>query len=225
MCFFRNLPVCDIPSIHVVGGIRSVMPRPGPLLRAGLLALVVLVLVGLAGRVLSAQPRAASLAPELQGAPLDSAARAKALRVARDIMRATRYCALVTMDATAGSVARTIDPAPPDSLMIVRFVTNPQSRKVRQLAADPRVVLYYFDATAQRYATLYGRARVVAAADRARRWHEAWTPFYPDRARNVTMYEVVPERLEVVSPGEGLTGDSVSWAPPAVLFPRLRRPR
>jgi general stress protein 26 len=197
------------------------MPRSGSALRVGTLILMVL-----AARVLPAQARAASPARELQGTPLDSAARATALRVARDIMRVARYCALVTRDASAGPVARTIDPAPPDSLMVVRFVTNPRTRKVRQLAADPRVALYYFDATAQRYATLYGRARVVTNADdRARRWHEAWTPFYPDRERSATLYEVIPERLEVVSPGEGLLGDSLSWAPPTVRFPPARRSR
>ncbi len=146
------------------------------------------------------------------------------LRVAREIMRVARFCALVTRDAATGTSARTIDPAPPDSLMVVLFVTNPRSRKVRQLAADPRVALYYFDATAHRYATLYGRARAVTnAAEKARRWYDAWTPFYPERDRNATLYEVIPDKIEVVSPADGLVGDSLSWATPSIRFPSSRR--
>lgn len=145
------------------------------------------------------------------------------LTVARDIMRAARYCALITRDAAAGASARTIDPAPPDSAMVVRFVTNPRSRKVKQLAVDSRVALYYFDASAQRYATLYGRARVIRdPAEKARRWYEGWTPFYPQRERDATLYEVVPERIELVSPGDSVVGDSVSWATPTIRFPARR---
>jgi general stress protein 26 len=148
-----------------------------------------------------------------------SVSRDAALGVSRDIMRAARYCALVTHDATGESVARTIDPAPPDSAMVVRFVTNPRSRKVAQLAADARVTLYYFDAAGQRYATVYGRARlVVDSAERRARWHEGWTPFYPERERGATLYEVIPERLEVVSPGDGVIGDSLTWATPTLRF-------
>lgn len=230
-------PGDEVPSGAGARAIRSVMPPPGVQLRAALLVVAAV----LAGRALPAQTRAtqtratytratytrATTAPRAgQEARLDSAARAHALRVARDIMRVARYGALVTRDASTGTAARTIDPAPPDSLMVVRFVTNPRSRKVSQLAADPRVALYYFDATTQRYATLYGRARAVTdASDKARHWYEPWTPFYPERQRNAVMYEVIPERLEVVSPGEGILGDPVSWAPPTVHFLPPRRPR
>lgn len=145
------------------------------------------------------------------------------VRVARDIMRAARFCALITRDANTGSAARTIDPAPPDSTMVVRFVTNPRSRKVKQLAADPRVALYYFDASAQRYATLYGRARAIRdPAEKARRWYEGWTPFYPQREHDATLYEVLPERIELVSPGDSVVGDSISWATPTIRFPARR---
>lgn len=151
----------------------------------------------------------------------DSVSREGALSVARDVMRVARYAALVTRDASGASVVRTIDPAPPDDALVVRFATNPRSRKVDQLAADPRVALYYFDAAAQRYATLYGRARLVTdSAERRARWHEGWTPFYPERERGAALYEVVPERLEVVSPGEGVVGDPGTWATPTLHFPR-----
>ena len=77
-----------------------------------------------------------------------------------------RFAALITQDGATGASARTIDPAPPDSAMVIRFVTNPKSRKVRELARDPRVTLYYFDAKGMRYATVHGVAREVRDAAR-----------------------------------------------------------
>jgi len=154
------------------------------------------------------------------------ATRGKMLGVARDIIKASRFAALVTQDPSTGSAARTIDPAPPDSAMVVRFVTNPRSRKVRQLARDPRVTLYYFDAKAFRYVTLSGRARAVRdSVARHRLWYDEWTPFYADRMRDAAMYEVLPTRLEIVSEADGVVGDSVTWATPTVRWPtRSMRP-
>lgn len=194
-------------AVHALGAIR----------RSIFAALVVAATIG------------ASPWRPLHAQAVDSSANARRdamLHVARDIMRAARFCALITGDASLGSSARTIDPAPPDSAMVVRFVTNPRSRKVKQLAVDARVALYYFDASAQRYATLYGRARAIRdPGEKARRWYEGWTPFYPQRERDATLYEVIPERIELVSPGDSVIGDSVSWATPTIRFParRVRR--
>ena len=141
------------------------------------------------------------------------------LRVARAIMRAARYCALITQDREGRASARTIDPTSPDSNIVVYFATTPKSRKVTQLSRDDRVSLYYFDATALSYVTLYGRARLVTnAADKRRVWKGEWTPFYPDRERGAAVYAVTPERVEIVSPRDKITGDSVSWAPVTIHF-------
>ena len=194
-----------------------------PLLLAASPLLAIIALAGTRGvaQRSASPPLHAAVATQ---APVDSAARSAAIGVARDIMLAARYCALITQDANSGSAARTIDPAPPDSAMVVRFVTNPRSRKVRQIASDPRVTLYYFDAKSLRYAALSGRARVVRdSAERRRLWHDAWTPFYPGREREATLFVVIPERLEVVSPSDGITGDSITWAPTVVRFPQRRR--
>ncbi len=141
------------------------------------------------------------------------------LRVARAIMHAARYCALITQDIEGRASARTIDPTIPDSNLVVYFATTPKSRKVTQLGRDSRVSLYYFDATALSYVTLYGRARLITnAADKRRVWKGEWTPFYPDRERGAAVFAVTPERMEIVSPRDKITGDSVSWAPVTIHF-------
>ncbi len=151
--------------------------------------------------------------------PVDSARRARIVRVARDIIRSARFAALITQDGATGATARTIDPAPPDSAMVIRFVTNPKSRKVREMARDGRVTLYYFDAKAMRYATVHGMAREVRDAGRkAALWYAEWTPFYPQRERGAALYEVVPRKLEVVSEADSVVGDPVTWGVPEVRF-------
>lgn len=166
---------------------------------------------------------ASAQGPAPKGA-LDTAARTTVLGVARDIIKAARFAALITQEPSSGASARTIDPAPPDSAMVIRFVTNPRSRKVRELARDPRVTLYYFDAKALRYVTVAGRAHQVRDTDeKARLWYAEWTPFYPGRERAAAMFEVTPVRLEVVSEADRVVGDSVTWAPPVVRFPAPRR--
>jgi len=163
---------------------------------------------------------ASSAATREDAAREDAARRERAIRVARDIIKSARFAALITQDPTTGSAARTIDPAPPDSAMVVRFVTNPRSRKVRQLARDARVTLYYFDAKGMRYAAISGISREVReAAKKEALWYAEWTPFYPQRERGAALFEVVPQRLEVVSEGDGVVGDSVTWAVPVVRFP------
>lgn len=166
-----------------------------------------------------AQASAPSPAATRVASPADSARRARIVRVARDIIRSARFAALITQDGATGATARTIDPAPPDSAMVIRFVTNPKSRKVREMARDGRVTLYYFDAKAMRYATVHGVAREVRDAGRkAALWYAEWTPFYPQRERGAALYEVVPRRLEVVSEADSVVGDPVTWGVPEVRF-------
>lgn len=166
-----------------------------------------------------AQASAPSPAATRIASPADSARRARIVRVARDIIRSARFAALITQDGATGATARTIDPAPPDSAMVIRFVTNPKSRKVREMARDGRVTLYYFDAKAMRYATVHGVAREVRDAGRkAALWYAEWTPFYPQRERGAALYEVVPRRLEVVSEADSVVGDPVTWGVPEVRF-------
>jgi len=186
-----------------------------------LLSLLVAV-VTLAGASTSGA-QASRADPRPAGQPSGDSSRVATLRIARDIMRAARYAALVTIDPATGPAARTVDPSPPDTAMTVVFATNPKSRKVRQIARDARVVLHYLDAQGQRYVSLHGTARMVRdSAEQRRRWNATWNPFYPGREREASLYVVHPSRLEVVSPGEGLVGDSATWQPVTLHFPSRR---
>jgi general stress protein 26 len=140
------------------------------------------------------------------------------LAVARDVMLAARYTALITLDATGHPQARAVDPFAPDDGFVVWIGTNRRTRKVGEVRRDPRVTLYYFDEVSAAYVTIRGSARVVTdSAETARRWKPEWEAFYPDRADYV-LIAVTPQRLEVVSEERSIVGDPETWTPPAVVF-------
>jgi general stress protein 26 len=143
---------------------------------------------------------------------------------ARRIMTAARYCALVTMGEDGRPRARTMDPFPPDDGFVVWLATNPRTRKVRDIRRDRRVTLYYYDAEARGYVTLFGTARLVDdPEEKARRWKPGWEAFYPDRDRSYLLIEVTPERLEISSPADGIDNDPVTWLPRSIDLRRSRR--
>jgi general stress protein 26 len=162
------------------------------------------------------------LEPVVQLATTDPA---KLLAVAREMMTSIRYCAAITVDAEGRPQARTVDPFPPDESMTVWFATNAKSRKVAQIRRDARITLHYFDPARPElgYVTLLGRARLVDDEAAKRKWWKAeWEPVWPDRDKNHLPVQVVPERIEVVSPKNGIEGDALHWTPPAVDFARQR---
>ncbi len=156
-----------------------------------------------------------------------AAARREALlAAAREIMQTARYCAVITVDESGRPQARTIDAFPPEAGMVVWFATNPKTRKVGQIRRDPRITLYYFDPHAPQlgYVTLLGRARLVDdAAEKKKRWKPEWAKLWPDRDASYLLVEVMPDRIEVVSPKSGINSDPTTWSPPAVEFPREKR--
>ena len=90
-------------------------------------------------------------------------------------MSAAPYVALATVDARGRPAVRAMDAEAPGEDMVVWLATNPSSRKVRQIRAEPQVALYYLDADGPGYVTLVGSARLVdEPAQKARHWKESW---------------------------------------------------
>ncbi len=169
---------------------------------------------------------AAALAWALVAAPARAQTSTPPLEpIARRIVASVAYPTFITTDASGRPQARTVQPLQPDSSWTVWFATNPRTRKVREIARDPRVVLHYFDPATLSYVSLVGRARVVR--DRATKdahWTEAWNAFYPDRDTSVVLIAVRAERLEIVSSTLGVAGDAATWRPPTITI-RPRPPR
>jgi general stress protein 26 len=145
--------------------------------------------------------------------------RERLLEVAHKVISEAGYAALITLDANGHPRVRVMDPFPPEGEMTIWFATNPHTRKVGEIRADPRVTLYYFDSNSLGYVTISGKARLVNdESEKARHWKEEWEAFYPNRADEYLLIEVTPDWMEVLSLSDGVTGSEENWTPPRVDF-------
>lgn len=138
-----------------------------------------------------------------------------------DVMTAARYCTLVTIGGDSHPQARIVDPLL-GSDRTIWIATNPLTRKVEEIRRDARVTLLFFNAAANEYVTIHGRARLVAdAATRTARWKSEWGPFYKNRHEgpDFLLIEVRPFRLEISSPRHGLQNDTRTWRPVSLDIP------
>jgi len=140
---------------------------------------------------------------------------------ARALVASVDWCTLVTLGPDGHPRARVMDPFEPEDDWTVWLGTKADSRKVDEIRNDPRVTLLWLDAGGSGYVSLYGRAEIVTdPAERSARWKERWNSFYSDRnhGEDFMLIRVVPFHLEVISLGDGLLGDPVTWQPPGVDF-------
>ncbi len=154
--------------------------------------------------------------------PASTPERAKVAAAAREIMEKARYCALVTVGSDGHPQARVVDPFAPEPDMTVWIATNPVTRKVKQIRADRRVTLFYFDPSGPGYVTVLARAELVTdPAEKARHWKDEWAGFYADdnRGDDFILIRCKPTRLEIVSYGHGLLNDPNTWRPLMIEFP------
>lgn len=167
-------------------------------------------------------PQSATTAPPRGAAAPD---RARVISAAREVMGKARYCTMVTLGRDGHPQARVVDPFAPEEELTVWIATRPVTRKVREIETDGRVTLLYFEAASQAYVTLIGRAELVRdRAEKARRWKPEWKAFYADENRgdDYLLIRVRPIRLEILSPGHGLSNDPKTWQPVAVEWVERR---
>jgi general stress protein 26 len=170
---------------------------------------------------LSALIVCASSAGSAQASAAAAPDRAAVIKAAAAIMESARYCTLVTIGEDGHPQARIIDAFPPDAQMVVWMATTPATRKVAQIRRDPRVTLSYFETKTMNYVVLLGKAALVTdAAEKKKRWKEAWAPLYKDRngGDDYLLIKVTPVRLEVSAEDQGIRHDPKTWRPTIVEF-------
>jgi general stress protein 26 len=138
---------------------------------------------------------------------------------AKEIMEASRYCGLVTLDNSGLPQVRTMDPFLPGEDMVVWLGTNVNSRKVREIKNDSRVSLYYEAPNGRGYVVIQGNAYMINDPEITEKyWKEEWNEFYPDKNSSFTLIKVIPEKLEIIDYKHGVTGSSKTWAVPHIEF-------
>ncbi len=143
----------------------------------------------------------------------------KLINAAREIISSAPTCALITIDEEGKPSVRAMETLPIKNDFTIWFGTNPKSRKVNQIKRDPRVTLYYLDGDASGYVTIHGTAEVIDNNKaKEAHWKEEWTTFYPNKKEGYVLIKVTPKSMEVISNSRGISGDSITWKVPEVVF-------
>ena len=103
----------------------------------------------------------------------------------------------------------------------VIFNTNTESRKFKQLSANPRVSLVYLDADGIGYVSIIGTAERLPPNEAVAHWEARQLAFYPeghaDGKGRYSVWRIRPTRMELISIRLGV--DSAShrdWRPLAL---------
>lgn len=131
----------------------------------------------------------------------------RVLAAALRVMRASRFCVLVT-DGADGSSARVVQPFRPGRDLAVHLGTDPGSRKAREIAASGRALLVYERDRDGAGVVARCTAHVLDDPAARRRWFmPAWRAFWPDGPtdRAFTVIRCEPFALEVWDARRGIT--------------------
>ena len=141
------------------------------------------------------------------------------LNIAREIIKNAYYTTLITLDQKGQPRARIMEAFAPEQDFEIWLATNPKSRKVAQINAQPRVTLHYFDKDNLGYVSLMGNAKIINDEKiKKTKWKDGWEKFYVNQRDAYMLIQFIPEYLEVISIPNGLTGDEKTWQPSVVRF-------
>jgi len=141
------------------------------------------------------------------------------LVAARDIIRQTTYCGLVTIDSNGQPQVRTMNPFPVENDLVIWFATSRSSRKVEELKANSKVAVYFADhITAKGYVNISGKAEVIDDKELLVKMKREYWEGIPNWQDIFVLIKIVPERLEVINYKHGLNNDPKTFKAPSVDF-------
>lgn len=123
------------------------------------------------------------------------------------VIEKRQYCLVVT-EGPDGPSARVVEPLRPGQGGVIRFGTDPTSRKVDQIARTGRCVLVYQDDRRRACVTLECDARIADPSEPVR-FRGFWRAFWPDGpGRDFVNITCTPTAMEVwdglavIAPGD-----------------------
>jgi general stress protein 26 len=141
------------------------------------------------------------------------------LIAAREIIKGTTYCGLVTVDSTGQPQIRTMNPFPVNDELIIWFATSRSSRKVREIKGNPKVCVYYADHnTAKGYVNITGTAEVLDYKELLIKMKRDYWETIPNWQNNFVLIKIVPKTIEVINYKHGLTNDPNTFKAPTIIF-------
>lgn len=141
------------------------------------------------------------------------------LIAAREIIKGTTYCGLVTIDSTGQPQIRTMNPFPVNDELIIWFATSRSSRKVREIKGNPKVCVYYANhISANGYVNITGTAEVLDDKELLIKMKRDYWETIPNWQNNFVLIKIVPKTIEVINYKHGLTNDPNTFKAPTIIF-------
>jgi len=141
------------------------------------------------------------------------------LLAAKEIIRETTYCALVTIDSSGQPQVRTMNPFPLNDEFLFWFATSRTSRKVKELKNNPRVCVYFADhVKAKGYVNITGAATVIDDKELLLKMKRAYWEGIPNWQDTFVLIKIVPKTLEVINYKHRLTNDPKTFKAPTISF-------
>lgn len=158
-----------------------------------------------------------SFANPFQSFSQSSVSRDTMLVAAREIMRQTTYCALVTIDSSGQPQIRTMNPFPPSAEITIWFATSRTSRKVKEIRENPKVCVYFADHVAAKgYVNYTGTAEVIDDKELLLKMKREYWNGIPDWQNKFVLIKVTPKTLEVINYKHGLNNDPNTFKAPSI---------
>ncbi len=135
----------------------------------------------------------------------------------KGIMDAAGCASLITIDEAGFPSSRPVRTFPSDdNFAEITIPSDVNSRKTRQAAENPSVLLSYVDTPSRGYVTIIGNAEVTDSAEKKRAaWIESFAAFWPDgpESSDYVLIVVRPERIETRSYTQGIADSPTLWEP------------
>lgn len=137
---------------------------------------------------------------------------------AKEIIKETTYCALVTIDSTGQPQIRTMNPFPmKDGEIEIWFATSRSSRKAREIKNNPHVCVYWADHVyAKGYVNITGTAEVIDDKKLLVKMKRDYWEGMPNWKDVFVLIKVKPETLEVINYKHSLNNDPVTFRAPTI---------
>ncbi|HJZ39479.1 MAG TPA: pyridoxamine 5'-phosphate oxidase family protein [Bacteroidales bacterium] len=151
--------------------------------------------------------------------PPSSIPRDTLMVAAREIIKATPFCALVSIDTTGQPQVRTMNPFPLGDEIEIWFATGRKSRKVKEIKNNPKVCVYYADhSSAKGYVTITGTAEIIDDKDLLVKMRRPYWDGITNWQDNFVLIKITPGTIHVINYAHGISGDPETSRAATITF-------
>lgn len=141
------------------------------------------------------------------------------IAAAREIIKETTYCALITLDAEGQPQVRTMNPFPANDEFVTWFATARKSRKVMEIKNNPRVSVYYADhVNAKGYVAITGTAEVIDDKALLLKMKRDYWEGIKGWQDHFVLIRIVPKSMDVINYKRHVTNDPETLRAPSISF-------